>query len=261
MPSSNPFTWTPTRQAGQRMQRRERVRAYLAYERAQRTEAALGAEAYVALPPPALHARVTQWLARLRRLGGMRPLCGLLGVCLAIGGLGSSGYVHGKAMMAQWLLQRAWKQGEASGAAVRPWPWADTWPVARLYVPRLQVDQIVLAGAGGRSLAFAPSLSLAGALPGQAGNAVISAHRDTHFSFLRQLRVGDRLWVTTAQGRYAYQIDSLRVADSRHERIAIGGALARLTLVTCYPFDAVVPNGPLRFVVSAHLVAQAGTAA
>ena len=33
--------------------------------------------------------------------------------------------------------------------------------------------------------------------------------------------------------------------------VALDAAQPRLTLVTCYPFDAVVPGGPLRLVVTA----------
>jgi sortase A len=46
----------------------------------------------------------------------------------------------------------------ASGKVVKPWPWADTWPVARIAVPRLSVQAVVLAESSGQALAFAGGL-------------------------------------------------------------------------------------------------------
>jgi sortase A len=125
--------------------------------------------------------------------------------------------------------------------------------VARLTVPRLAVDQIVLAGASGRTLAFGPALSPAGAAIGGAGTAVLSGHRDTHFTFLRELVAGDRIWLDTPQGRVAYVIEQSSVVDARSARLATAGEGARLVLVTCWPFDAVEPRGPWRYVVEARL--------
>ena len=52
-----------------------------------------------------------------------------------------------------------------------------------------------------------------------------------------------------------FTVTELRVVDSRLERIALDGAAPRLTLVTCYPFDALIPGGPLRWVVTADAAA------
>ena len=84
-------------------------------------------------------------------------------LCLALGSWHLSGaiYIHLKAELAQVLIARAW----ASGSVQRPWPWADTWPVAELIVPGLDVSRIVLAGDSGESLAFGPGHSFASAMP------------------------------------------------------------------------------------------------
>ncbi len=54
---------------------------------------------------------------------------------LALAGLwliGDALYIHAKALVAQVLLDRAFAAEVASGAIVKPWSWADTWPVARI---------------------------------------------------------------------------------------------------------------------------------
>jgi sortase A len=193
----------------------------------------------------------------MRGLLQARHASAVLGGILAIWGLGSAGYVHAKAALAQVLLRDAWARAQSGLGTPRPWPWADTWPVARLTVPRLAVDQIVLAGASGRTLAFGPALSPAGAAIGGAGTAVLSGHRDTHFAFLRELVTGDRVWLDTPHGRVAYVIEHTSVVDARRARLATAGEGARLVLVTCWPFDAVASRGPWRYVVEARLAGGA----
>lgn len=164
-------------------------------------------------------------------------------------GVGAA-WIPAKAALAQVLLERAWIQSDHGRHAQRPWPWADIAPVARLRVPRLHRDLIVLDGDNGQALAFGPGWTPRGRTPGGSGPTVISAHRDTQFGFLHALRVGDTVTLDDARGPQHYRVVDTRVADSRHARPHASHAGA-LLLVTCYPFDAVLPGGPLRYVVEA----------
>jgi len=168
--------------------------------------------------------------------------------------LGGAALIHGKAWLAQVLLESAWQASLADGGrAVRPWPWADTYPVARLRVPALGVDQIVLAGASGRSLAFAPGHLDGTARPGAEGHSIVSGHRDTHFRFLERLAPGAMIELQRPDGLWRqYRVTESRVIDARRARLSAGDGRAALTLVTCYPFDALVPGGPLRYLVFAE---------
>ncbi len=167
--------------------------------------------------------------------------------------LGHAAYIHAKARLAQTLLHEAWAETRAGKAQVRPWPWADTYPVARLTLPQHKVDLIVLAGASGRTLAFGPGHLDGTPLPGQAGNSVLSAHRDTHFAFLRHARAGEQMVVEGPDGsRRVYRVTEARVVDQHDLSVLRPTADAQLTLITCYPFDAVRPGGPLRYVVIAR---------
>jgi sortase A len=92
-------------------------------------------------------------------------------------------------------------------------------------------------------------------MPGSVGNSIIAGHRDTHFAFLRDLERGERLAIETTGGsRHVYEVIDLQVVDSRKGSLALDTSLAMLTLVTCYPFDALEPGGPLRYVVTAQRV-------
>lgn len=196
-------------------------------------------------------------IASRRRVRLKRVLT--LGVAaLALGGavaLGEGAYIHAKAQLAQVLLDSAWQRERITGAPVKPWPWADTHAIARLRAPAQGTNVLVLAGASGRTLAFGPGHLDGSALPGDTGNAVITAHRDTHFGFLRAVATGDELVVERADGaERRFRIRDAYVADHRHLRIARDTDVPTLTLVTCYPFDALAPGGPLRYVVVAEAV-------
>ena len=158
-----------------------------------------------------------------------------------------------KAHVGQALLEVAWKRARASGSASAPWPWADTRPVAKLYAPAQEAEVLVLAGANGRTLAWGPGLLDGTARPGERGNAVVSAHRDTHFRFLAHASVGDPLVVERPDGvRVTYRIVTTRIADASRLAIPLDADVPTLTLVTCWPFDAIAPRGPLRYVVVAQ---------
>jgi sortase A len=151
------------------------------------------------------------------------------------------------------LLQRAWCRALAGEAMPKPWPWADTWPVARLRMQHPSVDLIVLAGAYGRTLAFGPGHVTSSALPGQEGTVMLTGHRDTHFRFLREVHTNDQLDLTGSDGTTLhYRIIEQRVMDSRRELIPTGQDTEDLVLVTCFPFDAIQAGGPLRYVVRAE---------
>ena len=157
-----------------------------------------------------------------------------------------------KAVIAQEMLDLAWAESQARQAKTRPWPWADTWPVARLTVPELGDSMIVLAGAHGESLAFGPGRLLGS--DGATGPVIIAGHRDTHFNQLQYLQAGSELQLQDRTGHWRrYRVQTTRVVDSRSEQIDTRGlADDALILVTCYPFDGLDTRGPLRYVVEAR---------
>jgi len=185
-----------------------------------------------------------------------RMLTALIVCLLTIGlwQLGEGSWIYAKAGLAQHLLQRAWSRTLAGEAGAKPWPWADTWPVARLLVPSQHIDQIVLEGAYGRTLAFGPGHVESARPIGSADTIILTGHRDTHFSFLKRLRQSDVIELDTATGiPRQYRVKNIRIADSRNASIGIEQDQSQLVLVTCYPFDAIQAGGPLRYVVTATM--------
>lgn len=182
----------------------------------------------------------------------IRTLIILLIAGLGIWQTGSGAWIHAKAQLAQVLLERAWEKTLAGGAQARPWPWADTWPVARLRIPSRDIDVIVLHGDSGRSLAFAPGMAAGSALPGQTGTTLISAHRDTHFKNIADIQPGEQIELETTLGSWTYRVLYTDVVDARQSGITSDSLHDELVLVTCYPFEALVHGGPFRLVIHTH---------
>lgn len=193
---------------------------------------------------------------RDRRSQWVHRVATVLAAALFAGGLwqfGQGVYIHAKAGVAQALMGRAWARTLDGERQVKPWPWADTWPVARLLVPGRKVDLFILAGADGRAIAFGPGHVFGTPLPGEAGNSVIGGHRDTHLAFLRELEPGVEIVVERPDGaRRRYRVETTEVVDKRDVWVLENEGPTRLTLITCYPFDALRAGGPLRYVVTAR---------
>ena len=168
---------------------------------------------------------------------------------------GEGGWIYAKAKLAQVLLNDAWTRTLHGEKHVRPWRWADTWPVAKIEFARQHQTFIVLAGASGRTMAFGPGHIDGTAAPGAMGNCVISAHRDTQFEVLHNIDIGDEIVVETQSGgSVRYRVRSICVISMYDSRVLEDRGDRRLTLITCYPFHAVRPGGDLRYAVVATAV-------
>ena len=194
--------------------------------------------------------------------GILRKLVLALLVLLFLAGLWQIGkglYIHAKAHLAQVFVRDAWARTLAGERQVKPWQWADTWPVARLSVPGQNVDLYVLAGANGRTIAFGPGHLFGTALPGEKGNSVIGGHRDTHLAFLRDVKTGTELEVQRPDGVWRrYRVKAAEVLDQAETWVTKQDGWTRMTLITCYPFDALQAGGPLRYVVFADAIDAKG---
>ena len=166
--------------------------------------------------------------------------------------LSGAALIHGKAWLAPVLIERAWEKSLGQGSPVKPWRWADTWPLARLRVEALDITRYVLTGANGASLPFGPGHLDGSALPGQPGSIVIAGHRDTHFGFLDELSPGIEVELTGINGTTrAFRVLGRQMVDARTHGIAPLTDSSELILVTCEPTHAFQYRGPFRLVVTA----------
>jgi len=167
-------------------------------------------------------------------------LCLIAGLAMLL----KASYMNGKALLAQILISSSWEIGLAAGTPQKPWWWADTQAIAELKIPSAKKKLYVMQDDSGESLAFGPGHLSASAKVSTDGHVMISGHRDTHFSFLRELSAGDEIETQDLLGAKAHKDSLLKHDDNL------------LSLITCYPFDDFVPGGPLRFIVDAQRIDQ-----
>lgn len=188
-------------------------------------------------------ARVLRWTQCLLYTGG-------------IAALAYCAWVFGDAMLFQAgernNLERLLREGNGEvRKAARPE--LSLGLIGQLTIPRLELSVMVIEGTGADALRRGAGRISGTGLPGQPGNMGISAHRDTFFRPLRDIRDRDLILLTTGQGEYRYRVVSTKIVPPSEVAVldADGGEV--LTLVTCHPFFFVGP-APNRFIVRAERI-------
>lgn len=132
-------------------------------------------------------------------------------------------------------------------------------PLAVLRIPGIHLEVPVLDGTDVLTLNHAAGRIAGTALPGQAGNIGIAAHRDSFFRNLGKLRVGDPIELETRNGVQTYVIEQTRIVMPDDVSVLDPRPTPSLTLVTCYPFHY-LGRAPQRYIVIASLEQPAAPA-
>lgn len=128
-------------------------------------------------------------------------------------------------------------------------------PIGRIEITSIGIAAMVMEGTDGKTLSVAVGHVPGTPVPGQQGNIVLAAHRDTFFRGLRKIRKDDEIVMTTLDGSYHYLVDSTQVVDPDDIKVLAPTPDDFLTLVTCYPFYFVGP-APKRFIVRARRILE-----
>lgn len=157
----------------------------------------------------------------------------IAGLALAVHAL----WLPTKAWLAHQLINHSWQHLRITGQALKPWPWADTAAVAQLSFLRIKEDIIVLNQADASSLAFSVGLVSPFNQVDDESTIVIAGHQDSHFSLLANVKVGDKLKLTSAEGQvHHYQVYGSEVVDQT-AKLSVDPNQGGLVLITCYPFS------------------------
>jgi len=180
-----------------------------------------------------------------------------------------TGLQHLRAAVARHQARDAWESapvlrpaeearpvGANAGARPKRWPLGVS--IARLVIPAIGFDEVVVEGVGSRELAAGPGHLPGSVLPGEAGNAVISAHRDRHFRRLDKVRVGDTVVTETDRGPVTWRIVRRQVVE-RDAPVLFATSSATLTLTTCWPVRYFGP-APDRLILTAAPVRRGALA-
>lgn len=161
---------------------------------------------------------------RAERAGTLRDLDG----STASGGSGTSNTALGSAASASTLPKELVDLIYPSAGE----------PVARIVIPAIKVDKVVVEGIEVDDLRKGPGHFPDTPLPGQAGNAAIAGHRTTYgapFGNLDQLEPGDEIRVSTVLGEAVYQVAGTRIVQPEQIEVVEDYGDNRLTLSACHP--------------------------
>jgi len=178
-----------------------------------------------------------------------------------------------KAWLSQQLIQYSWQQSMAaqrhqqnhqlSGnksqikakVAIKPWPWADTFPIAELVFQRLDKSIVVLNGGDPTTLAFSAGAIAPFNQPNVTKPFVVAGHRDSHFAFLQDIAMKDVISLIDAQGlAQLYQVQNIDILNASAGQLPLLADDASLVLITCYPFEGIGNDADERYVITAKLL-------
>lgn len=176
-----------------------------------------------------------------------------LGLVLTIIGVFTLGFV-GSEYYGMWSEQKRlteeWEQQQ------KPSPNAGLKPIGdgltRVAIPKIELDAIVLEGAGRKQLKLGPGRIKTSALPGEVGNSVITAHRDTFFRNIYQLTKGDDIVIRRNGEVFTYKVTGKKIVKPTDVSVLKATQDAQLTLITCYPTYFIGP-APERLVIFSKL--------
>jgi sortase A len=110
--------------------------------------------------------------------------------------------------------------------------------VARLRLPTLGVDEIVVNGTDTATLKRGPGRYLGSAVPGEGQLVYVAGHRTTYgapFSRIDRLRKGDKVVVELPYAAYEYRVTGHRIVPATELSVLESKGVEQLALQACHP--------------------------
>lgn len=190
-------------------------------------------------------------IAELRTRRWLRELPARVGLMLIVAGaalLAFVGVQYGQMFAAQHRMAREWQNQNQSGVISRA---ADD-GLVKLIIPKIGLKAMVVEGTSRHQLLLGPGHMQETPAPGEPGNSVITAHRDTFFRHIYELNQGDVIEVHRGGKIYRYQVTGKRVTNPEDLSVLRQSQDKRLTLITCHPTYYIGP-APDRLAIFAKL--------
>jgi len=168
--------------------------------------------------------------------------------------LGYVGMEYADMMWSQRQLQKQWALQQARGHEQGEVETVADDGLTRLTIPKIDLAAVVVEGTNRKQLLLGPGHMAGTPAPGERGNSVITAHRDTFFRHIYELQKGDELVVQRKGKIYRYAVLTKRIVKPTDTSVVDqADDEARLTLITCYPTYYIGP-APERLVVTGKLL-------
>ena len=181
----------------------------------------------------------------------------IVSALVIVGGVMSiqASWLPTKAWVSQQLIHNSWQQSITAHerlVVVKPWPWADTYPIAELIFQRLDKSIVVLNGGDPTTLAFSAGAVAPFNQPKATNPFVVAGHRDSHFAFLEDIAMKDVISLVDGQGKtQLYQVKNIDIVDATTGQLPLIADEQTLVLITCYPFNQLGNDSNERYVITA----------
>ncbi len=182
----------------------------------------------------------------------------VLGVALLlyVGSEYATTYLEQRRLAREWQTQQQRLKEEVATSQSEPGVVDDG--LTRLSIPKINLDAIVVDGTSYKKLKLGPGRMLDTAVPGNVGNSVITAHRDTFFRHIYELKKGDEIVVQRSGKKFRYEVTGKKIVDPSDLSVTKQSKDKRLTLITCYPTYYIGP-APERLVVFSKMTDEQGS--
>lgn len=125
--------------------------------------------------------------------------------------------------------------------------------IGEIIIPTISLDYPLIHGTEDEQLKKGVGHYAASTLPGENGNFIVSAHRDTHFRNLGQVKIGDLIIVKNQHGNFTYKAAGIRIVEADDRTVIVPSEKEMMTLTTCYPFYY-IGSAPKRYILTADFV-------
>jgi len=171
-------------------------------------------------------------------------------------------WLPAKGWLSQQLISYSWHQTVDLKQKNKPWPWADTHPIAELSFKRLNKNIVVLNGGDTTTLAFSAGAIAPFNLVKSTKPFVVAGHQDSHFSFLEGVIMNDIISLADKDGKsQLYQVEAIDIVDASTGELPVLANDSQLILITCYPFSSALNfandteiDSDERYVITAKLL-------
>ncbi len=177
------------------------------------------------------------------------PLLVFSGVAL----LGYAGFQYGVMIYQQRHLQTVWREQQKTGHGSGDRAEVEYGGLTRISIPSIGLSAVIVEGTDTFSLLIGPGHLIGTAQPGESGNSVVSAHRDTFFHRIRKLIPGDHILIERNGRTFTYSVEGFRIVEPNDISVTAPTNESRLTLITCDP-AYYMGSAPHRLVVISKLI-------
>lgn len=182
-----------------------------------------------------------------------RRIASLALIVIGIGLLGYVGNAYWGMYRSQQNLEAEWERQAAGTNTPGHANISRDQMLTRVIIPKINMDAILIEGVSRKELSAGPGHMKETAMPGETGNAVITAHRDTFFRHIYELAKGDQIQIRRNGRVFTYEVTGQRIVQPDDVSVLKQTTDPQLTLITCYPTYYIGP-APKRLVVFSRLI-------